>query len=233
MLPCPHLVIWKCNITPEHILKVMQPSTAQDIWWAWSNFNYQEPLSSFDILNQILWYNSAICYKNIPYIDHQMLQAGIVKVSDIYEVEDHCFLSFREIQNKFNCPNIILKYQSLILRIPQSWKDKLEHHPTGIVNPTGLDKIKAIVRTSKFIYDDFLEKQIDQSSFQAIRQMWQNELHTQIDPERWSRLYQSAMKYTRSTKHRYFQYRLLNRRLTTNVHRSKWDHEVSPLCFFL
>ena len=46
------------------------------------------------------------------------------------------------------------------------------------------------------------------------------ELQTQIDPKRWSRLYQSAMKYIKSTKHRYFQYRLLNKRLVTNVTRN-------------
>ena len=54
----------------------------------------------------------------------------------------------------------------------------------------------------------------------------------QIDPEKWSRLYQSAMRYTRSVKRRFFQYRILNKRVTTKVHRSKWDEDVTPLCYF-
>ena len=94
----------------------------------------------------------------------------------------------------------------------------------------GVQRIKHVMRVSKFIYDQYMEARAPPE--QTVITMWERKLHTQIDPEKWSRLYQSAMRYTKSTKHRYFQYRLLNKRITTNVHRSKWDEDVSPLCYF-
>ena len=56
------------------------------------------------------------------------------------------------------------------------------------------------------------------------------ELNTEISQEFWVKLYPTTLRMTKSTRLRYFQYRLLHKKLVTNLHRSKWDEQVSELC---
>ena len=70
------------------------------------------------------------------------------------------------------------------------------------------------------------------SGLEATRVLWEADLGTELDKDEWAKLYTQTFSYTISTKLRYFQYRVLNRIVTTNVKRSKWDNTVSPKCFF-
>ena len=60
--------------------------------------------------------------------------------------------------------------------------------------------------------------------------IWEHDLQIKVDPVIWDKLYELTHCYTCSTKLRYFQYRLLNRILTTNHLRHKWDKTVSYKC---
>ena len=64
------------------------------------------------------------------------------------------------------------------------------------------------------------------------RNIWERELQITISSEEWDQLFISTCKLTRSTKLRYFQYRLLLRKIVTNLLRSKWDATIDNKCNF-
>ena len=114
MLPCPHPLIWRCNINSKHIVKIMQFSIAREIWLAWSKFNFEIPVAYPDILQQVLWFSSAILKNKLPYIDMGMYHGGILTVSNAFLQDEKRFLTFQEISNMVNCADPI-GYQSLII----------------------------------------------------------------------------------------------------------------------
>ena len=118
----------------------------------------------------------------------------------------------------------------LLTSIPGKWKRLLNQFPQGETRPTGVQRIRDIVRPSILIYETIIEKNFDNN--QIAKETWERELVIQITKESWQHLFIDVRKMTLSIKHRYFQYRLINRRLVTNVQRHKWNEEVSPLCTF-
>ena len=54
----------------------------------------------------------------------------------------------------------------------------------------------------------------------------------ELSESKWSQISRYINSITLSTKLRYYQYRLLNKKLVLNIHHAKWDHEVSQMCTF-
>ena len=63
---------------------------------------------------------------------------------------------------------------------------------------------------------------------------WQKHLNIEIDREEWIKVQVKTFKarFTWVTKLRYFQYRVLSGKLTTNYIRNKWDKNVDSRCVF-
>ena len=98
------------------------------------------------------------------------------------------------------------------------WKALLRQFPRGELNPTGLTKIEHAMHPSRLIYWDLIDNINIQ---QGCKELWDRELGLEINPDDWKNMYPMIMKCTKSTKLRFFQYRLLNRRLVANVLRNK------------
>ena len=61
---------------------------------------------------------------------------------------------------------------------------------------------------------------------------WATELAIAITEEEWGAILKENYRITNYLTLRYFQYKVLNRILTTNVKVAKWNKEISPLCTF-
>ena len=59
---------------------------------------------------------------------------------------------------------------------------------------------------------------------QTCKEIWEADLN--ITVQNWERLTLDNWYLTTSTKLRYFQYKVMNRILTTNLRRAKWDDNV-------
>ena len=57
------------------------------------------------------------------------------------------------------------------------------------------------------------------------------ELGENLTEDQWNNYFVLCLRYTTAVKLRYFQYRLINRILTTNVRRSKWANAYSKCTF--
>ena len=62
--------------------------------------------------------------------------------------------------------------------------------------------------------------------------MWSKEIQTPLVLDEFYQLFPSFLQVIKPTKLRYFQYRVLTRTLTTNIHRHKWDPQVDESCTF-
>ena len=61
---------------------------------------------------------------------------------------------------------------------------------------------------------------------------WEQTIRYEFSEKVWDNLYINVMKLTNSTKLRIFQYKIINRYLTTNINVARWDKNTSPLCSF-
>ena len=122
-----------------------------------------------------------------------------------------------------------LTYHRLIKAIPREWKQKLQMLRLADPTCTGWQATRQLTKTSKWVYTDLLAKSKVEN---PARIMWGIELNEQLGEEEWSKLYLYIAKITLSTKLRFYQYRLQNKKVTTNIQRSKWDADVTPQCTF-
>ena len=73
---------------------------------------------------------------------------------------------------------------------------------------------------------------LQKTDLSTNRIKWEAELSYEFEENTWKEMYKKVMKLTLSTKLRFFQYRIINRHLFTNVRLVKWDTKVSHLCTF-
>ena len=195
-------------------------------------FNYTPPQTSNDVLKQNLWFNSEIRLKDTPYISYELYNANIKKVKDIYSIEEERFLTYPETVNAHDYQGSYLEYYTVVTSVLRSWKERLKEYPRGGVIPDGISRIKDVTKPSRLISDWLLEVTFSPKKSVA-RELWFHDLQIDIDEATWARLYPEVMTYTKSTRLRYFQYRLLNKRLVTNVHRAKWDKQVTDTQMYM
>ena len=95
---------------------------------------------------------------------------------------------------------------------------------------TTLDILATHPSPSRKIYWYLIEKNLPPKT--ATSFLWQKELGVNWTSNEWSTFFVNFLRDVKPTKLRFLQYHILNRALTTNVLRSKWNTEISPLCTF-
>ena len=118
---------------------------------------------------------------------------------------------------------------SIIRAVPRHWIYLLKERDKGDLTTTGWQEIKGLQKTSKWIYDSMIRREI---GVNPGRVTWGRELVDELTHEEWSRLMKQVNRITLSTKLRYFQYRLLHKKILKNIRRSKWA-DIGPNCYFL
>ena len=98
-------------------------------------------------------------------------------------------------------------------------------------NQVGLEKIPQGIKLSKYYYWSLVERRFNVKEETAQIQ-WVTELKNNISPDQRRRIQNNTYDLTLLTKLRYFQYRVINKRLTTNLLRSRWYENVPPHCTF-
>ena len=227
--------IWECNINPKDIEKIkIESSTWKSIWQTWAKLTFFKPKNYEQILNQIMWYNTFVIKEGKPFISYKMYKKGIKKVSDIYMIEQKKFKTFVMIQQEFNVEKEdFIEYASLIASIPCSWKKELKIQACAENEITDKELImNEIIRRdkiTKYMYQHALSKSCANMEDTAYL-IWNVNLGTEYSKDDWAKIRTDSFYLTLSVKLRYFQFRLLSNRITTNYERSKWDKNISPNC---
>ena len=230
--------IWECNLNYKDVETKpdLQLSTSISILQAWCEFNYEENLEDpEDMLMSNLWGNSLICRKNKPLFDESLLNSYLDKVLQMYNFSKKRFHTYEELVAETGVNLEVLYYLGIIAVVPNRWKHEIKNYQfcNEIDRETKLNVLKQIKlekSVSKYIYWQLLQKKNPKSG--ANRLIWQNDLNKTITERRWNDLYSNFRRIVKSTKLQFFQYRILSKTLTTNIHRFRWKKVTNNKCTF-
>lgn len=228
----PVIDIFQSNFSERHVKKFMPPSVFRDMCYYWAQFNYSSPEGVNQILQERIWYNSRVLIQGKWLFEQRLYNAQINKIIDLFDLDTGAFMSFDEF-NQLH-PNVIdfITYYAIIDAIPKSWKQELKNNlPSPPAGKSWLQKFQEIkIKPSRFTYK-FVRDSAPVSN-ERIKGKWEALLTKTLDIKEFNKNFVRLQKITRSSKLRYFQYRLLTFVLTTNLHVAKWDRNQSQLCSF-
>lgn len=227
-LPIKDPLIWECNITTEWIKALFDIQVFSiQIWAAWAHFNATAPKSRDDVLNQCLWYNSHILRNEKPWLSRSLYHAGLIYIYHLYDETRDRFFSAEELAMIFRC-DYLMEINSLLTSVPNQWKQMLKQ---AVSIPPQIPLAQSIVskkQLSSYFYKILCNRIVDPDGCQNS---WEFDLNTEISDAEWARANDNVFQVTTTVYLRCFQYRLLNRVLTTNVLRSKYT-PTEPYCTF-
>lgn len=228
--------LFKCNFKPKDIVRNCNESVFREMLMLWAERNFTEPCNVNEILQEYLWYNSNIRKQNNWMFDQKMYAHGIRRVIDLYNLDNGQFMSYDEFSNEY--PNVtdFLMYASLIASIPRRWKEVLRANaPSVDADAVSWQERFNIMlhkgKLSKQIYDLMRDEIAMDNSTLLI--LWNNDLRVSMQQRDLDKLFIMIRKLVMSTKYQYFQYRILVRALTLNIHVNRWDPAVSMRVYIL
>ena len=215
---------FSCNCHFSNINHLILNKFLRDVLISWCKINYSEP-NSFK--TEILWNNSKIVDRKIPFMYKSWLDKGIRYVYHL--VEGTRFLTFHELLQKYNIDrNDFIKYHRLVSGIPKSWKQDIKHgNDFVILKEPLINKIISIRKPCKLLYNIQINK-IKQNV--KAHAKWETMFENyEID---WGTIHTIPFKCTIDTKLRNFQYKFLMRVIPTNKFLFKCSKVSTNLCDF-
>ena len=219
--------IKEANFSPKDIHKRLKDGLIKDILVAWATFNYYSVSSANQVKSQVHWFNSHIREDNDIIFLPQWYRKGILTLGQI--IQDSKLMTLDQIQRKFGKSINFIEYARVYKAIPKEWFSIIKHKISTEIDVAGTKILKDTIKCSKIIYEKLRDRDHVVSKGKLF---WETELNMEFLSQDWQKLYLDVMKLTSSTKLRFFQFRIINKYLPTNVLVSKWDRTVSSLCSF-
>lgn len=208
--------LFRCNFSYKDIVKFCEDSLQKDVLSYWAKHNFMTPQSVNEILQQQIWYNSHIRFQNKWMFNCQMYQNRIEKIVDLYNLDTGAFYSYNEFCVEYPNVNInFLHYHRIIAAIPASFKRILRLNvPSPQQDEENIWQNKFIAISSKGKPSRELYKYLRDSEatdVSTLSLLWNNDLCTQLTPKKLGQIFIHLKHLVKSTKLRYFQYRILTR----------------------
>ena len=116
--------LFQCNYDCKLLcLSEHLPRVYKDIITYWQKIAATCPQNKTEVLDQVIWNNKFLIVNKKSIYFPRWHQAGIIYISDIFDVEKNCFLSFNSLCEKYNTKFNFLQYYSILSSIPPSWKN--------------------------------------------------------------------------------------------------------------
>ena len=223
----------ECNLCQKDIDKIVEKqSIYHSLLKAWGKINFKEPENKKEILKQQIWLNSFVQKNKRPFIYEKMMKMGIHYVEDIFDTNNNRFFEHIELQESFGNIGDFIEYNSVISSIPIKWKRMLKQRSRqNSEAPNILTAVEKSKKVSKTMYDMLINRESEQA-YDHGKVAWQTELNMVMEKEEWAAIRTHGHTITKSTKLQLFQFKLLSKKLVTNVHRNRWHKEIPPECTF-
>ena len=231
-LPIKDERVWYMNINERDVTKIIKAKEGINmplqVLKAWAKYNFQDPEEEQEIAEQLIWGNSLIRRQNKPILDKKIVNSKIETIEDLANKEAKRLKSYQEVVNDYEVTFDQLFYEGIKAAIPRSWIAviKYKENQQNQEKSYKYDQVKPGV--VKKVYWKLVERKKPKD---GCKIMWEKDLGREIETEEWNRLYRHICTITNSTKLRIFQYKLLNRLITTNVTVAKWQ-QTSENCTF-
>ena len=229
--------LFHCNFNYTK-LPIILPEFYKECVVAWTLLSEDNPSSSSEIANQVIWNNQFICIGSKSIYNSRLIDLGIVRIGDLYDTRGE-FKSNKEPLYSTLSPVEHFLLFSLFNAFPQEWRKILKTNKNSISSKThDLIQTEFELRIegkkvnfqnlkSKSLYDNFVSKI---SSIPTAQKKYNEAFSTHTFQLDWGKIYLLPFKTTLDTKLREFQYKILNRILYTNKMLFKFKKVVSPLC---
>ena len=238
-LPIKDERIWLCNISQRdltNLVKVGKLDMGYQVLKAWNRLNYSTVLDQEMFTHTPIWLNSEIRRADEPFVITSLINSNMKTLADIWNRDEGRFLKYNEILHQIGTIRHLdqLRYNSVISAIPNMWKQLIKHleFDEEASKENRIDKLCKHAKPSNKLYWQHVDATIKCVDSSCL--MWATELKIHPDNlgEKWEYYLLKARTISNSAKLRYFQYRILNHKITTNVMRAKWDQNISELCSF-
>ena len=126
-LPIRNKYIWQCNIYKCDRFWNNHVTLSGQVWKAWTNVNFFQPINKSEIIDQPIWYNHFNRSRDTPLFWKSWFDAGIQKIRDIYDFPNKRFYSMGELQHQY--PSLVTNFMecaSLIAAIQNVLKIQLK-----------------------------------------------------------------------------------------------------------
>ena len=174
-------------------------------------------------MDQIVWLNSCITINKRPFFWKRCFESGVVKIGDMY-----C-------NNKLRSANEMginwLELEQLVNAIPDDWKYLIDQGCDGDIEIDLFSVLLNSVTTrNKKVYDMLIDDHLAVLKYYDRWINCTNQFNLSYDDylNEFNRLYQ----YTKRTKFRDFQYRLLLLKIITNTDLYEWGLISYDYCEF-
>ena len=212
-------------------LKGIHNSFWSDTFTAWINFANKITITSWtEFILQPLWYNDSVKVGGKSTFYKRWFKNGIVYIYDLFD-EKGQFLDFNYFQNVLKIQTTFIEYQGIIQALrTEIYRLNLNRKEQNVIRPALPSALKVLLYNNKGcqrIYKIFC----DNSDLPTAQRKWNNEL---LLPEtfQWHKVYILPYKTTCDTNIRWFQYRLLQRILSTNTFLFKIGIAQNNTCSF-
>ena len=219
-------------------LPIILPEFYKECVVAWTLLSEDNPSSSSEIANQVIWNNQFICIGSKSIYNSRLIDLGIVRIGDLYDTRGELKSNKEPLYSTLSPVEHFLLF-SLFNAFPQEWRKILKTNKNSISSKTHdliqtdfelrIEGKKANFQNlkSKSLYDNFVSKI---SSIPTAQKKYNEAFSTHTFQLDWGKIYLLPFKTTLDTKLREFQYKILNRILYTNKMLFKFKKVVSPLC---
>ena len=233
-LPIQDTRIWECNIDQRDLKYYC--SSSHDMGYhvlkAWSMIHFSSDCSPGTLHFVPIWFNSLIRRVDQPFLDRILIDSNIQTLIDIWDFTTNSFFEYKRLIEIKGEILPYLLYRAIISSIPVSWKLNMRTLKDSSIESltTKVETATAMEHPSKIYYWDYIDRKIPNSD--ACAKLWEKDLNLENLFEEWPAIMASIRKITSAAKLRWLHYRVLNRCLTTNLLRSKWDKNLSSQCVF-
>ena len=213
--------VWRTNTSVRDIKKWIKPGFWQDIRCAWARFTFQN-----DGLTEsmFIWHNSRMKIQNATIFWKSAYLNGLKYV-------DHFFADGKMKSIAVICQTYglsMMQVNSLVSVIPKDWKEKCKVDPMEVeAHNTAYDKLIERKGLSRIAYSYFV---LEYVAWEKKLSKWEKELNMSISHDAFTRCFRDIHYVTNIPKYRSFQYRLLQRAITTNIHLFHWKMRENKLC---
>ena len=211
-------LIWTANLHPDDIKYVLPRKKGFwiDVLSAWCTINAQENIQPW----HPIWWNSQIRVKNAPVFYKDAFKKGLIEVSQIWNGVS--FITQKEASERFSLT--VMQFNSLKSAI----KEKINDHP----NETSELLIYQLVNTKEIVKAAYGMLLARREVSDNIKAKWENDLERTISEKEMAYLFSSVKTITPNAKLHSFQYRLLRKAISTNIHLKHWKIKESDSCSF-
>jgi len=204
----------RCNLKYTDIPnKPTTESIWSDILINWCCYNYIKPENIIikpDILNQNLWWNSAIKIQSKVVYLQKWADKNILYISDLCD-EDGKLLDYQNFCTKFDMSTPFTTFFGIISAIPRHWRrllylaDNYEDIEQEDENPLLIDNLDSCKRASNFLYNITIQSKRTKPTI--ILERWKEELGVDICEKTWLRSVANLRFYSNSSKVKSYLYK--------------------------